>query len=213
MEPARRSGHLLVVSMDGTDRELWTLVLEGRDAAFGEIYDRYSQRLLTYAHRRTGSAVRAEDVVSLVMLETWRRRDSVRFGADDSIAGWLFRTAQFVLANELRALRRHRRALDRIGRLAPEISGEVDRRLLSDERLRVALRVVEQLPPRDREVLALAAWSGLSEVDMATALGIPVGTFKSRLSRARRLLAARCDSRDHSLTAIGPIATTLEGLS
>ena len=90
--------------------------MRGR-TGFVAVYDRYAQRLLTYAYRRTGSAQRAEDAVSLVMLEAWWRRREVRFGADETLAGWLFRTARYVLANEARAARRHRQAL------APLLSG------------------------------------------------------------------------------------------
>lgn len=51
------------------------------------------------------------------------------------------------------------------------------------------LRLVEELPRREQEVLALCAWSGLSYEEAALALGVPVGTVRSRLSRARRRLA------------------------
>jgi len=84
--------------------------LRGEERAFVTVYDRYAQRLLTYAYRRTGSSQHAEDAVSLVMLETWRRRREVRFGSDGTIAGWLFRTARYVLANDARTGRCHRRA-------------------------------------------------------------------------------------------------------
>lgn len=130
--------------VDQTDKEIWQRVLEGDEAAFVEVYNRYSQRLLTYAYRRTASASQAEEVVSMVMLEAWRRRKSVHFGVDDSLAGWLFRTAQYVLANELRTRRRHHRLLDRISLLAPDATEEVDRRLLDDERLRVVLGALNQ---------------------------------------------------------------------
>ncbi|HTZ09480.1 MAG TPA: sigma-70 family RNA polymerase sigma factor [Acidimicrobiales bacterium] len=195
----------------GTDRTLWERAAAGDAAAFAAVYDRYAQRLLTYAHRRTGSVPRAEDAVSLVMLEAWRRRRDVRFGPDGTVAGWLFRTARYVLANEARARRRHGRALERIAGLAPAAPEDVDRRLIDDERLRHALAALAGLAPRDREVLELAAWSGLGESEMAAALGIPVGTVKSRLSRARRRLAARCAAGPGPL-AVSPLAATTEDL-
>ncbi len=109
-----------------TDRALWDRVVRGDERAFITVYDRYAQRLLTYAHRRTGSSQRAEDAVSLVMLEAWRRRREVRFGSDETMAGWLFRTARYVLANDARAARRHRQALARITQLAPPVKGSID---------------------------------------------------------------------------------------
>jgi RNA polymerase sigma-70 factor (ECF subfamily) len=176
-----------------SDKALWDRALSGDERGFAAVYDRYAQRLLTYAYRRTGSAQRAEDVVSLVMLEAWRRRREVHFGADGTIAGWLFLTARYVLANEARTARRHRQALARIEQLAPTITDDLDRHLVDDERLRRALAALAELSSRDRSVLELAVWSGLSESEMAEALAVPVGTFKSRLSRARRRLTERCD--------------------
>jgi RNA polymerase sigma-70 factor, ECF subfamily len=189
------------VSDAETDRSLWARAIAGDHNAFAVVYDRYAPRLLSYAYRRTGSPQRAEDAVSLVMLETWRRRDAVRFGADDSIAGWLFRTARFVLANDSRAARRHREALSRIAQVAPPVPEDVVGRLVEDEQLRRVVGGLARLSQRDRDVIEIATWSGLSDAAMADALGIPVGTFKSRLARARRRLAERADVHRQSFVA------------
>ena len=186
-----------------TDRELWERVVRGDEQAFAAIYNRHAQRLLTYAYRRSGSRQRAEDTVSLVMLETWRRRHDVRFGDDDSIVGWLFRTARYVLSNDARAARRHRGALARIAQLAPAVIDDVGSHLDDDERLRRALGALAELSSRDRDLLELATWSGLSEAELAAALSIPVGTLKSRLSRARRRLSKLV--RLESTLRCGPI--------
>lgn len=177
---------------DSTDRELWQRATQGDERAFIALYDRYAPRLLSYAMRQTKSRVRAEDAVSLVMLETWRRRHDVRFSEDDSLAGWLFRTTRFVLANEARATRRHRDALARIAQRAPLSPEDVESHVVNDEQLRLAADALARLSPRDREVIELAA-IGLSESEMAMALGVATGTVKSRLSRARRRLANRFD--------------------
>jgi RNA polymerase sigma factor (sigma-70 family) len=194
-----------------TDKALWDGAVRGDERAFIAVYDRYAQRLLTYAYQRTGSSLRAEDAVSLVMLEAWRRRRDIRFGSDETMGGWLFRTARYVLANEARAARRHRQALARIAQLAPAVTDDLDRHMLHAEQLRRVLDMLEELSPRDRDVLELAAWSGLSESEMAVALGIPVGTLKSRLSRARRRLIDRCNM-PHKPAAVVRLATNSEDL-
>lgn len=209
-EPDTTIRHVVTVNVRAqpTDEDLWSQAVNGNEAAFCAVYDRYARQLLSYAHRRTVSVERAEDVVSLVMLETWRRRAAVRFADDGSMAGWLFRTTQYVLSNERRAVRRHREALERAASLAPLAPEEVEHRVIDAERLRLVLSVLEQLPRPDREVLALAAWSGLNERDIATALGIRTGTVKSRLSRARQRLADRSGQHEpsavkhHSLNAM-----------
>lgn len=212
LELVEPNGHLVVVSdAIPTDMALWDRALRGDEQAFVIIYDRYAQRLLAYAFRRTGSFQRAEDAVSLVMLESWRRRRKVRFGSDETIAGWLFRTAHYVLANDARSTHRHRQALARIAQLAPPASDELDRHVVDDERLCLAFDTLARLSSRDREVLELAVWSGLNESEMATALGIPVGTFKSRLSRARRRLTELC-TMPHESLSIARLAVNSEDL-
>jgi len=62
------------------------------------------------------------------------------------------------------------------------------RRLGSEARMRAVLAQVEALPEREREVLGLVAWAGLSYEQAAAALDVPVGTVRSRLSRARARL-------------------------
>jgi RNA polymerase sigma-70 factor (ECF subfamily) len=190
-----------------TDRELWQKSIEGDDRAFAAIYDRYAPRLLAYAVRRTRSRARAEDAVSLVMLETWRRRYDIRFSEDDSLAGWLFRTARYVLANEARAARHHRDALARIASRATQSSEYIASHLVDDERLRLAVDGLAQLSDRDREVIELAA-VGLTESEMAAALGVAVGTIKSRLSRARRRLAERFEVHQQLFTVTARTTST-----
>lgn len=193
--------------LEPTDRDLWQRSIAGDERAFIALYDRYAPRLLAYAFRRTRSQAHAEDAVSLVMLETWRRRREVRFSEGDSLAGWLFRSARYVLANEARASRRHRDALARIALRAPLSSQDVDSRLVDDERLRAAVNGLALLSDRDREVIELAA-IGLSESEMAAALGIPSGTVKSRLSRARRRLAERFPVHPQFFTIAAGTTTT-----
>jgi RNA polymerase sigma-70 factor (ECF subfamily) len=192
---------------DSTDHDLWQRAIEGDERAFVEFYDRYAPRLLAYALRRTQSRAQAEDAVSLVMLETWRRRRDVRFSQGDSLAGWLFRTTRYVLANEARATRRHRDALARIALRAPLSSEDIDSHLVDDERLRVAAKGLARLSQRDREVIELAA-IGLSETEMATALGLARGTVKSRLSRARRRLADRLEIHQQFFAITAGTTTT-----
>ena len=58
------------------------------------------------------------------------------------------------------------------------------------QRARAVLVAIDALPQRERDVVALVAWSGLTYEQAAAALDVPVGTVRSRLSRARRRLSA-----------------------
>jgi RNA polymerase sigma-70 factor (ECF subfamily) len=122
----------------------------------------------------------AEDLAADVLLVAWRRRADV---PDDAVLPWLYRTAGFVVAN-------HRRK----GRPVPvgELPDEPDDddpavRAVRDDRVRA---VLASLSPRDRQVLLLTAWEGLTGDELAVVLGIGRGGADAALSRARTRLAA-----------------------
>ena len=103
---------------------------------------------------------------------------------------WLFGIATNVVRNRRRAERRHAAALRRVPQPSPEPSfaDDSDERVDDEELMGRALGLVARLPRREQEVFALCAWSELSYEDAAVALRIPVGTVRSRLSRARARL-------------------------
>jgi RNA polymerase sigma-70 factor (ECF subfamily) len=70
----------------------------------------------------------------------------------------------------------------------PDHAEQVADRIGSEARMRAVLDQVRALPAREREVLALVVWAGLSYEQAAAALDVPVGTVRSRLSRARARL-------------------------
>ncbi|WP_448631188.1 RNA polymerase sigma factor [Cellulomonas soli] len=133
-----------------------------------------------YLLRRVGAAGRdeAEDLAADVLTVAWRRRDDVPDGAE---LPWLYRTAGFVLAN-------HRRK----GRPVPvaEVPDEIDDAdpavlVVEDAQVRAALAA---LSARDRQVLLLHAWEGLTGAALAEVLGVGRGGADAALSRARARL-------------------------
>jgi RNA polymerase sigma factor (sigma-70 family) len=108
------------------------------------------------------------------------------------------RGATNVVRNRRRSQRRHRAALDRLPlERGLDFADEADSRLDDERRMREALRAVGELPRREQEVVALCGWAGLSYEDAAVALAIPVGTVRSRLSRARARLRELDRRRGH----------------
>ncbi|MER7199449.1 sigma-70 family RNA polymerase sigma factor [Streptomyces sp. NPDC000188] len=120
------------------------------------------------------------EVVSLTFLEAWRLRDRVE-PEGGSLRPWLLGVATNVTRNLRRATRRHAAAVSRLPRAEAE----------ADDQARIALvhTAPATLRRPEREVLALCVWSGLDHPSAARALGVPVGTVRSRLFRARRKLA------------------------
>lgn len=194
MELVDRSGHS--TGMRAGDRtpdwRLWLRARDGDAEAFGVIFDRHAGAVYNHCFRRTASWEAAEDLVSVVFLELWRRRFRLDLERE-SILPLLLGIANRVISTRRRSLRRHRAALARLPRpldppdVADQVAGRVD-----DERVMGRIRdALDQLPRRDREVLTLCVWAGMDYASAAEAMGVPVGTVRSRLSRARRRLAKR----------------------
>ncbi|MFJ9968747.1 RNA polymerase sigma factor [Streptomyces avermitilis] len=164
-------------------------VRAGDPAAFGQIFDEYARVVYRHAVRWTGDWAAAEDVVSLTFLEAWRLRKKLRPGGE-SLRPWLLGIATNVLRNTARAARRHQKALTQLParESVPDFAEELVGRLADTEELAAAKAALEQLRPAEREVFALCVWSGLEHAAVAEALGVPVGTVRSRLSRARNRL-------------------------
>ncbi|MDH6142484.1 RNA polymerase sigma factor (sigma-70 family) [Kitasatospora sp. GP30] len=161
----------------------------GDQSAFGEIFDEHASALYGYAVRALGDWAAAEDAVSLTFLEAWRLREKLH-EEGEGVRPWLFGIATNVLRNTNRAARRHRAALARLParETVPDFADELAGRLDADAELAAARRALARLRRADREVFLLCVWSGLEYAAAAEALGIPVGTVRSRLSRARSRL-------------------------
>ncbi|MEV6201519.1 RNA polymerase sigma factor [Streptomyces sp. NPDC051771] len=169
-------------------------VRSGDRAAFAEIFDEHARVVYAHAVRTTGDWALAEDVMSLTFLEAWRLRDKLREEVR-SVRAWLLGIATNVMRNTARSARRHREALSRLSlpEMSPDFADEVVGQMADAQRLAAAARALQRLKRTEREVFALVVWSDLGYAAAAEALGIPVGTVRSRLSRAREKLRRLVD--------------------
>lgn len=166
-----------------TDADLWSRGCAGDQAAVGELFRRHAPAIFVFLVRRTGDRELAEDLTSTVFLEAWRKRADVQLSGDSALP-WLYGVALNCARNARRALRRHRAALARLALERPLPREPDEARELGD-----VLALLRRLPESQRDVILACSWTGLSYEDAALALGIPVGTVRSRLSRARAQLA------------------------
>jgi len=174
--------------MEPSDGALWVRSRVGDGDAFGLLFERHGKAIYNYCFRRLGDWAAAEDALSIVFLEAWRRRDQEL--ADDKVLPWLFGIATNVLRNRRRSQRRFAAALRRMPKpeAEPDFAGRSDQRVIDEQQMRRVLTRLVQLPQHEQEVFVICAWMGLSYEDAALALAVPVGTVRSRLSRARRHL-------------------------
>ncbi|MCD0486084.1 RNA polymerase sigma factor [Streptacidiphilus sp. ASG 303] len=158
----------------------------GDRRAFAALFDEHARTVHAHAARATGDGNTADDVVSLTFLEAWRLRDRLR-GDVVNPRAWLLGIATNVLRNTARAARRHRAAMSRLPprEPVPDFADEVVGRIADAATAAAAVAALGRLRRSEREVFTLVVWSGLGYAEAAQALGIPVGTVRSRLSRAR----------------------------
>ena len=167
-----------------TDAEVIGLSLD-EPAGFGMIFERHAGEILRYAHARLGPDL-AQDVLAETFLAAFSRRAHYD-GSRADARPWLYGIAIRQIGRHRRAEQRARRALARVP--AETVTGDFGDRSaerVTAQQLRPRLAaVLSGLPRRDRELLLLIAWAGLSYEESAQALGVPVSTVRSRLHRIR----------------------------
>ncbi|GGW05736.1 hypothetical protein GCM10010230_46190 [Streptomyces narbonensis] len=165
----------------------------GDPSAFAELFDSHARSVYNHAFRLTGDWSVAEDVMAATYLEAWRLRQKVD-PEGGSLRPWLLGVATNVARNHCRGNRRYRRAASAYAAAGaaeaamPDHASEVAGRLDDRRRIAATLRALGTLRRTEREVLVLCLWEGLAYTEAAAALGVPVGTVRSRLSRARAKL-------------------------
>jgi RNA polymerase sigma-70 factor, ECF subfamily len=167
-----------------TDGELIERAATGDRGAFEDLYRRYARPVFGLALRRLGDRGRAEDAVQETFASIWRSAGSYRPERGPG-APWLYAVARNAIVDRARS--RHETPME-----APDEAGDEpgpsDRAEQSWVQWRVH-RALEELPEREREVVTLAYWSGLSQSEVAEFLGIPLGTVKTRTRAALAHLA------------------------
>jgi RNA polymerase sigma factor (sigma-70 family) len=152
---------------------------------FAAIFDRHADEILRYAHARLGRDL-AEDVTAETFLAAFRHRDRYDAARADA-RPWLYGIA-------VRQIGKHRRAESRRLRMlrsAPtelvteDFGGRAAERVTAEQLRPRLAAALAGLPARDRELLLLVAWAGLSYEESAQALGITVSAVRARLHRIR----------------------------
>jgi RNA polymerase sigma-70 factor (ECF subfamily) len=170
--------------VDATDAALLIRVAERDRAAFELLYRRYVRSVFGLALRRLRDRQRAEDAVQETFTAVWRSAGSYRPERGPA-APWLYAIARNAIVDRMRA--RHEPPAE-VPDLASAEPGPSERAESSFVSWRVH-RALEELPDKEREVVELAYWSGLSQSEVAEYLHIPLGTVKTRTRSALSRLA------------------------
>ncbi|HEU5242906.1 MAG TPA: sigma-70 family RNA polymerase sigma factor [Gaiellaceae bacterium] len=159
-----------------SDAELLARVGERDREAFELLYGRYVRPVFGLALRRLGDRGHAEDAVQEAFAAIWRSASTYR-PERGAAGGWLYTVARNAIVDRLR---RNGPSLDaELPELASAEPGPAQQAEDSDVAWRVH-RALEELQPREREVIELAYWSGMSQSEVAEYLHLPLGTVKTR---------------------------------
>jgi len=166
------------------DGELMVKVARGDRIAFETLYRRYVRSVYSLALRRLGDPQSAEDATQEAFAAVWRSARTFR-PERGAAAPWLYSIARNAVVDRFRA----RTPLAAVPDSPDEGPGPENRAEHEWLRWRVH-RALEELPETEREVLALAYWGERSQSEIASELGIPLGTVKTRTRSGLSRLAA-----------------------
>lgn len=162
-----------------------------RKRRFDELFRQNIAGIASYCNWRSRSPGEEQDAVSEVFLIAWRRLDDVPAG--EAARAWLYAAARRVTANQARANARRSRLGEKLSAQPVALQAEEDPLA---GKVHDALAV---LGLRDREVLLLAEWEGLTSAEIARVMRCPAVTARGRLHRARHRFRAAFESQAENL--------------
>ncbi len=175
------------------DIQLLKRIAGGNRDALTELYMRYQQHLFRYLLQLTPDIGLAEEILQDTFVAVWKSAST--FEGRSTVLTWLISIARRQAHN---TLRKHKlptvdeKELEKVAATEPEPEDFALASIARDE-LAAAFK---QLAPVHREIIVLVFIEELSYPEVAKVLGIPVGTVKSRLSNARRMLRTLLDHRE-----------------
>jgi len=178
-----------------TDEELVRSVLAGDRERFEELVERYQARLINYLHRLVRDVDEAHDLAQEVFVRVYQALD--RFDPQYRFSTWLFRVAQNAAID---VIRKRRFRLVPLGRTdpdapdggreleVPDLGPSAQDRLEGSERDVRVRAAIDGLPWEYRELIVMRHYGELAYDEIARTKGMPLGTVKNKLFRARQLL-------------------------
>lgn len=193
--------HGLPASVDASEAQFIARLVARDESAFNELVVTYERRVFSLVYRMLGRRDEAEDLSQEVFVQVFKAID--QFRGDSKLSTWIYRIAVNLCKNRTKYLsRRHAGAQDDIDAMADRVPlsaakgvsvGDVSRpdELVEGMQLEVVVkRAIAQLEPEFREALILRDVEDMSYEEIASVMGLPDGTVKSRIHRARGQLRA-----------------------
>jgi RNA polymerase sigma-70 factor, ECF subfamily len=170
------------------------------EAEFRRLYEAHRTAVHAYFVGRTADRWLAADLMQEVFMRVWQRLGELSGRSPDGQRAWIFTVARNLSIDTFRRERTRAGAEAALGDEPAPGPASAATAVIAAERLTVVGEAIRRLPEQQRTTLAMAAAGGLTSAEIATALGVPAGTVRYRLSLARRSLAAVLASYDHPAT-------------
>ncbi len=185
-----------------TDRDLMRAVIAQETGALQMLYERYFRRAFALAYRMLSDATAAEDCVQDVFLKVWQKPEL--YNPDrGAFSSWLLTVIHHRAANDLRSRRRLTPLPTPFYEQGEEGSGEEtladpgapleDQLIINEDRERVRAALAD-LTPAQRQVLELAYYGGMTQSEIASYLGQPLGTVKTRVRNGLQKMRVAMES-------------------
>jgi RNA polymerase sigma-70 factor (ECF subfamily) len=175
---------------DSNEQDLQRRIRAGDEGAFDSVFRANYARLVRMAESIVRERASAEEIAQEVMLELWRRKESLRL--EQTFAAYLIRSTRNRALNYVR----HQRVVARelaATTLQERESQAADAEMLGDELARVVREAIDDLPEVTREIFQMSRVQGLRYVEIAGVLGISVKTVEKRMGQALAELRDRLE--------------------
>lgn len=171
--------------------------LRGDRTAFGQLMHRYAGAVYNLTYRMLGNAEDAEDASQEIFLRAYTRLES--FDRQRRFSTWLLSIASNYCIDRLRRRRFSWLTLDDAAFAVPTKERGPERTALDHEQQAIVQRALQKLPENYRTVTVLRYWSDLSYEEISKVTGLPESTIKTRLHRARHMLAEALGPEEQTL--------------
>ena len=195
--------------MGRTDEELVEACLAGEDSAFDVLLGRWEKRIRGAIYRLVGSDEEARDLCQEAFLKAYKSLRS--FKQEARFSSWLYQIALNLCRDRIRRRRgKTMVSLDELeeGGAAMPVAGPTALDLLQErDTSRLVAQAIEALPDEQREVIILKEYQGLTFLEIAQVLDVPISTVKTRLYRGLDQLRVRLEREGFRGTAPLPAPT------
>lgn len=185
-------------SVKDEERALCERVAAGDEVAFAKLVERYQDRIYGFCARMLSDRAEAEDIAQDVFLTLYK--NAGEFRGESAFSTWLFRIAKNQTLNRIKYLERRGRSARRadaegadarIARLVDPDAARADDAIADRQQARLVQEAIGELAEEHRAVVVLRDLEDLSYEEISEITGLPLGTVKSRIHRARSALAKR----------------------